>query len=209
MELGMIDNEQKRVNGFFSLMEVGYNMDYLRGDGLYCQPELGMYAATPRSIANFGSKMLKINNEKVLSGRVVIKDGIDFRPAGPMETEKVFIVGRGEDWYDVVNGNVSIYQASKEQYFSTNQIAFLKDLELGDKLTAIDGVLTPVKKVTAAILGAMTGETYSTDAIAQAECKVYFEVFVKDFQRVTDQIIGAAVGQPKMPKNKLMLIAQV
>lgn len=198
-----------RANGFFSILEVGYNMDYLRGDGLYCVPELGMYAATPRSLANFGAKLKRIGENKVLTGRVLTKVGNEFVPAGPTEQTKVFIVGRGEDYYDIVNGNVSIYQASKEQYFSTNQIAFLDDVELGDKITAIDGIMTPVKKVTKEVMAAITGNTYATDALAQEDCVVYFEVFVDNYQRVTDMYVTTSVGQPKLPKNKLMLIAQV
>lgn len=200
---------EERVNSIFNVVNVGYQTDFLKGNGIYCVPEQGA-KIDPRAITNFGWKLRGFSDgSQITTGMMVVRKGKEILPAGPSEVSTPFIVGWGQEHQETLaTGCISIYREPSNTMFVTNVIHKLSELKVDDELTVLSGYLIPTRFVTKELYELSTGLTVADDAEAQAACKPYFKVVNDHQETVLTLAIFNVVGEVRRQK-RLVLIESI
>ena len=198
---------EQRANSIFNVINVGMNADFLKGNGIYCHPELGTNNVFPRAISNFGWKLKGFNDgSQVTTGMVVLRNSKEIIPAGPDSESTPYIVAWGQEHQETrATGVISIYREHPATMFVTNVIHKINELEVDDELTALSGYLIATKHVTKDIYELSTGETVADDAAAQAKCKAYFKVVNDHQESVLNSPLVNVIGEIRRAKRLILI----
>lgn len=200
---------EQRVNSIFNVINIGYQTDFFKGNGIYCAPELGNDRIYPRAISNFGWKLVGFGDgTQITTGMVVTREGKEIRPAAP-NSKEVFVIGWGQEHQETrATGVISLYIEPSSTMFTTNVIHNINELQVDDEITVLSGYMFPIKEVTKEIYELATGETVADTDEAIAACKPFFRVVNEHQESVLTLAIKPVIGQIRKQK-RLILIAKI